>query len=56
LRMIDSSTPVMEKQEIKRNLKKYCGQDTFAMVKIREELLSRLEGVKGASQDGTISA
>jgi hypothetical protein len=43
LRMIDPSTPSMEKQRIKKALQRYCGQDTFAMVKIREELLRRLE-------------
>jgi len=39
----------MEKQEIKKALQGYCGQDTFAMVKIREELLRRLEGAKSIS-------
>ena len=49
LRMIDSSTPQAEKQRIRKALRRYCGQDTIAMVKIREELLSRLEGTKSIS-------
>jgi hypothetical protein len=49
LKMIDVSTPPMEKQRIREALRRYCGQDTFAMVKIREELLRRLEGAKGVS-------
>jgi hypothetical protein len=39
LRMIDSSTAPVEKDRIRKNLLTYCGQDTLAMVKIREELL-----------------
>ncbi len=49
LRMIAPSTPQREKQRIKEALLRYCSQDTIAMVKIREELLSRLEGAKGIS-------
>ena len=49
LRMIDSFTPPVEKQRIRKALRRYCSQDTVAMVKIREELLSRLEGTKSIS-------
>jgi len=49
LRMIDPCTSPAEKQEIKKALQRYCGQDTLAMVKIREELLRRLEGAKVVS-------
>ena len=41
LRMIDPSTPSDEKEKIRQNLLSYCGQDTLAMAKIREELLRR---------------
>ena len=41
-RMIDSTTPTREKNKIKQELLIYCGQDTLAMVKIREELLKRI--------------
>lgn len=41
LRMIDPATPPDEKERIKRDLLAYCGYDTLAMVKIREELLRR---------------
>ena len=41
-RMIDPATPTMEKNKIKQDLLIYCGQDTLAMVKIREELLKRI--------------
>jgi len=40
-RMIEASTPLQEKQRIKEALSRYCGQDTIAMVKIREKLLQR---------------
>ncbi len=40
-RMLDSGTPAAEKERIKKDLLTYCGHDTLAMVKIREELLSR---------------
>jgi hypothetical protein len=42
LRMIDPETPRDEKAGIKRDLLIYCGQDTLAMVKIRNELLKRI--------------
>ena len=41
LRMIDPATPEDEKSKIRDNLLIYCGQDTLAMVKIRDKLLSR---------------
>jgi hypothetical protein len=41
LRMIDPSTPPAEKQRIKQDLLVYCGYDTLAMVKIRDELTKR---------------
>ncbi len=41
LRMIDASTSSAEKNRIRKNLLIYCGQDTLAMVKIREVLLKR---------------
>ena len=40
LKMIDSTTPTEEKKKIKRDLLTYCGHDTLAMLKIREELIS----------------
>ena len=40
LRMIDPATPPAEKKKIGENLLDYCGHDTLAMVKIREELLN----------------
>jgi hypothetical protein len=39
MRMIDPSTPVDEKEKIKKDLLEYCGHDTLAMVRIREALL-----------------
>lgn len=42
LRMIDQKTPAIEKKVIRRNLLAYCGQDTLAMVRIREVLLEIL--------------
>ncbi|MFH1487572.1 MAG: hypothetical protein ABII06_01590 [Pseudomonadota bacterium] len=39
LRMIDPSTPNEGKEKIKKNLLAYCGHDTLAMLKIREQLL-----------------
>jgi hypothetical protein len=39
--MIDPATPTPEKNKIRNGLLIYCGQDTLAMVKIREELLKR---------------
>ncbi|MFQ6078505.1 MAG: DUF2779 domain-containing protein [Thermodesulfobacteriota bacterium] len=41
LKMIAPETPTDEKERIRRELLEYCGQDTLAMVKIREELLKR---------------
>ena len=41
LRMIDPETPQAEKDRIKNDLLTYCGQDTLAMVKIKDELLKR---------------
>jgi len=43
LRMIDSSTSAEEKDRIRNNLLTYCGQDTLAMVKIREVLLKQIQ-------------
>lgn len=39
MRMLDPSTPIEEKEKIKKNLLEYCWHDTLAMVRIREELL-----------------
>ena len=44
LRMIDHETPPDEKERIRRALFEYCGQDTLAMVRIREKLLKRCRG------------
>jgi hypothetical protein len=41
LHMIDPATPPEEKIRIRDNLLTYCGQDTLALVKIRQELLKR---------------
>ena len=41
LEMIDAATPLQRCEAIARDLLVYCGQDTLAMVKIREELLRR---------------
>jgi hypothetical protein len=41
VRMIDPSTLPKEREKIKKDLLIYCGQDTLAMVKIREELLNK---------------
>ncbi len=38
-RMIEPSTPAEEKRKIRKNLLTYCGHDTLAMLKIREELM-----------------
>jgi hypothetical protein len=43
MRMRDPLTPEKEKKRIKSNLLTYCGHDTMAMLKIREELLKRFE-------------
>jgi hypothetical protein len=42
LRMIDPATSEDEKTRIRDDLLIYCGQDTLAMVKIRDELLKRI--------------
>ena len=39
--MIDPATPIEEKEKIKKDLLTYCEHDTLAMLKIREELISR---------------
>jgi hypothetical protein len=41
VRMIEPETPSEERERIRRALLEYCGQDTLAMVRIREELLRR---------------
>jgi predicted RecB family nuclease len=41
IRMLDPATTLTEREKIKEDLLKYCGHDTMAMVRIREELLSR---------------
>jgi hypothetical protein len=41
--MIDPDTLVEEKERIKNDLLAYCGQDTLALVKIREEILKRFD-------------
>ena len=41
LRMIDPETMDSEKRAIEENLRTYCGQDTLAMVRIREVLLEK---------------
>ncbi len=41
LQVIDPETPEEEKTTIRDDLLTYCGQDTLAMVKIRDELLKR---------------
>jgi hypothetical protein len=40
-RMLDPATSSEEREKIKKDLLDYCGHDTLAMVRIREELLSR---------------
>jgi hypothetical protein len=42
LRMLDPSTRPEERKRIREDLLTYCGHDTLAMVRIREELLKRL--------------
>ena len=39
MKMIDPSTSTDEKEKIKRDLLVYCGHDTLAMLRIREEML-----------------
>jgi hypothetical protein len=43
LRMIDPDTQIEVKEKIKKDLLIYCGHDTLAMLKIREELLKKVE-------------
>ena len=43
LKMVDTNTPGEEKERIKGDLLEYCGQDTLAMVRIRQELLKRFD-------------
>jgi len=43
LRMIDPKTPAAEKKAIQKNLLAYCGQDTLAMVRVRDVLLEKLQ-------------
>ena len=40
-RMIDSDTPIAERDSIRENLLRYCERDTLAMVKVREALAAR---------------
>jgi hypothetical protein len=40
-RMLDPATPPEERERIRADLLIYCGHDTLAMVKIREDLLKR---------------
>jgi hypothetical protein len=42
LRMLDPSATPEEKQRIKQALLEYCGYDTLAMVKLRDNLLERV--------------
>ena len=49
LRMVDPLTPAAEKERIAENLLAYCRQDTLAMVRIREELLSRTNAADNRS-------
>ena len=42
LRMIDPATPESEKARIRADLLTYCGQDTMAMVKIRDKLIGHV--------------
>jgi predicted RecB family nuclease len=43
LRMIDPSTSSKEREKIREDLLTYCEQDTYAMVRIREEMLKRFD-------------
>jgi len=49
LRMLDPSRPDKEKEKIKEDLLTYCAHDTLAMVRVRQELLSRLQPKLGRS-------
>jgi hypothetical protein len=42
IKMLDPSTAQEERENIRRDLLTYCGHDTLAMVKIREELLRQI--------------
>jgi hypothetical protein len=42
--MIDPATLPEDRENIKKALLDYCGYDTLAMLKIREELLKRVRG------------
>jgi hypothetical protein len=48
LRMIDLSTRAHEREEIRKALLAYCGQDTFAMLRLRQELLGKRANSLGA--------
>jgi len=41
MRMVDPTTPVDEKERIRKDLLEYCGVDTLGMVMIRKDLLKR---------------
>jgi hypothetical protein len=41
LRLLDPSTRPEERKKIRADLLIYCGHDTLAMVRIREELLKK---------------
>jgi predicted RecB family nuclease len=43
LRMIDPSASSKEREKIREDLLTYCEQDTYAMVRIREEMLKRFD-------------
>jgi predicted RecB family nuclease len=43
LRMIDPSTSSKEREKIREDLLTYCEQDTYAIVRIREEMLKRFD-------------
>ena len=49
LMMIDPATPIEEKEKIKKDLLTYCGHDTLAMLKIREELINRFSKILSGS-------
>lgn len=49
LRMIDAGTPAADKTEIRNSLLAYCGQDTLAMLKIREVLMGKFKKIPPAS-------
>jgi hypothetical protein len=54
LRMIDPSTPAAQRKRIEGSLLAYCGQDSLAMLRIREDLLKRhlsFSALSGAGSD-----